>query len=165
MNGDRESVCAARKCLRWLRARGRFCARPRYPLAGLSNVGGVHAIWPCPIAPRRCVPPTAALRSAARGGSPGRLPPLTPPCRGRRERLAWSAVTFTAACVPPSASRNGCTRGLNARPSVAQRPRSFGRFCAAFDSAAQIRLHAGCALAGDPLALSVCGRRRLAVIL
>jgi hypothetical protein len=45
-------------------------------------------------------------------------------------------------------------RSLNAREHL-------GRFCAAFALAAQTRSHAGCALAGYPLAL--IGRRMFAV--
>jgi len=106
-------------------------------------------------------PPRRRSASPPEGAAPGGFPLGTPPCRGRREKLAWLLPTFNF-CAPAFSrplTRSASLAAYVARPPVAQRPRTPRAFLRRFKPTAQIRSHAGCALGGDRLAFGVCGRR------
>ena len=123
--------------------------------------------------------PSARQRAVpSEGEGASAFPPRTPPCRGRRERVAWLLPTFklTCACVRcPGGqlhSRRQCSPSGRSTPEntsgVFVPPYSLG---AAFSDAAILprlaarsRSHAGCALAGDPLAICVCKQKPIETI-
>ena len=148
--------CWCAVCVRLRRVRyglGGVLRRPRTPHAFLYGRRGRCALGTSPTHTPPFDPP-APLRAAARRGSPGRLPPRAPPCRGAQGKMSVCRRYFTfrapalAGAMPRTRSRRQCS------PSGRSTPESFGRFCAALNTAAQSRSHAGCALGGYRLASS-----------
>ena len=144
--------------------RGRFTPPPPPPHAFCPMSAGFSP-WL-----RQCSPavesPTAASRRRPRRQPLCGFPLETPPSRlaGRNAGVVGNYLTIPSGLRSAARCTGGFTRGLNARPSVACAP-VFGAHLCRFRHTAQDRSHAGCALAGDPLALSVCGQTTLVVIL
>ena len=113
---------------------GAFFAAPDNPYEFLQGIRG-FAAWldfakPRPVfRPRRFAPLTGAGASAF---------PRTPLAAGGKERVSWLPPTFKLT-APAVASASVCDLAAYCSPSG--------------------RSHAGCALAGDPLAISVCRQK------
>ena len=157
--------------------RGGVLRRPRYPSRGFSKVGGVYLPWLTPShTPPLCSPHGGAPRRRPRGqpraASPSRL--LLAGDGEKNMRGYYQPLLFARLRSPPRYTGRLRSRlTLLALPPsprlwrdkpVAQRPRTPRAFLRRFKPTAQSRSHAGCALAGYPLAFGVCAQRMRWVI-
>ena len=143
---------------------GAFCAAPDTPHAVFPKSAGSYVRWQSQRTPRRCVPPTAASRRRPKGqplaASPSGLLLAGGGAkngRGRQLPLLLRRLRL------PHADAFGCARGLMLalRSLNARVLRAFLR---RFKYTAQSRSHAGCALGGDRLAMSVCGQKPIETV-
>ena len=106
-----------------------FYAAPE-PLTRFYMVGGVDVLLQSTPPP---FDPTAPLRAAVRRGSPRRLPPRTPPCRGAQGKMSVSRrspyfrAPALAGAEPRTRSRLKCSPFGRLRTKCLVRP------CAVFD--------------------------------